>query len=128
MKLVNMWLQYEKRLYIDKLDDIVNKYNNKNHKAIKMKLFDVIPGLQIEFDKENNNEGPEFKVGDNVLEYQNIQIFFKKVIFRVGLRTVLWLKMLKTMCCGHLLLVILIVRKLLESLTKNNCKKQIKRV
>lgn len=54
-----------------------------------MKLFNVSPGLQIEFDKENNNEGPKFKVGDNVLEYQNIQIFFKKVIFRVGLRTVL---------------------------------------
>ena len=114
-------------MYIDKLDDIANKCNNKNHKAIKMKLLNVSPGLQIEFDKENNNEGPKFKVGDNVLEYQNIQIFFKKVIFRVGLRTVLWLKMLKTMCCGHLLLVILIVRKLLESLTKNNCKKQIKK-
>ena len=114
-------------MYIDKLDDIANKCNNKNHKAIKMKLFNVSPGLQIEFDKENNNEGPKFKVGDNVLEYQNIQIFFKKVIFRVGLRTVLWLKMLKTTCCGHLLLVILIVRKLLESLTKNNCKKQIKK-
>ena len=30
-----------KNVYIDKLDDIVNKYNNTYHNAIKMKLVDV---------------------------------------------------------------------------------------
>ena len=30
-----------KNVYIDKLDDIVNKYNNTYHTAIKMKLLDV---------------------------------------------------------------------------------------
>ena len=30
-----------KNVYIDKLDDIVNKYNNTCHNTIKMKLVDV---------------------------------------------------------------------------------------
>ena len=30
-----------KNVYIDKLDDIVNKQNNKCHRAIKMKAVDV---------------------------------------------------------------------------------------
>ena len=30
-----------KSVYIDKLDDIVNKYNNTYHKTIKMKPIDV---------------------------------------------------------------------------------------
>ena len=30
-----------KRLYIDKLDDIVNKYNNAYHSTIKLKSVDV---------------------------------------------------------------------------------------
>ena len=30
-----------KNVYIDKLDDIVNKYNNTHHRTIKMKPIDV---------------------------------------------------------------------------------------
>ena len=30
-----------KNVYIDKLDDIVNKYSNTYHNTIKMKLVDV---------------------------------------------------------------------------------------
>ena len=30
-----------KNVYIDKLDDILNKYNNTYHSTIKMKLVDV---------------------------------------------------------------------------------------
>ena len=30
-----------KSLYIDKLDDIVDEYNNKYHRTIKMKPIDV---------------------------------------------------------------------------------------
>ena len=30
-----------KIMYIDKLDDLVNKYNNTHHSTIKMKSFDV---------------------------------------------------------------------------------------
>ena len=33
-----------KNVYIDKLDDIVNKYNNTCHRTIKMKPFHVKSG------------------------------------------------------------------------------------
>ena len=61
-------------MYIDKLDDIVNKYNNTYHRTIKMKPVDVKRSIYIDFNKENNKEGPKFKVGDNVRisKYKNI--------------------------------------------------------
>ena len=34
-----------KNMYIDKLDDIVNKYNNAHHNTIKMKPVDVKPNI-----------------------------------------------------------------------------------
>ena len=63
-----------KNVYINKLDDIVNKYNNTYHKTIKLKPVDVKPSIYIDFDKENNKERPKFKVGDNfrISKYENI--------------------------------------------------------
>ena len=49
-----------KNVYIDKLDDIVNKYNNTCHRTIKTKPADVKPSIHIDCKKENNTEGPEF--------------------------------------------------------------------
>ena len=40
-----------KNVYTDKLDEIVNKYNNKYHKTIKMKPVDVNPSMCIDFNK-----------------------------------------------------------------------------
>ena len=54
-----------KDVYIDKLDDIVNKYNNTYHRTIKMKPVDVKPIIYIDL-KENNKEGLKFKAGDHV--------------------------------------------------------------
>ena len=34
-----------KNVYIDKLDDIVNKYNNTYHRTIQMKPIDVIDNI-----------------------------------------------------------------------------------
>ena len=51
---------------IDKLYDLVNKYNNAYHRAIKMKSVDVTSSTYIDFNKENNKEGPKFKVDDHV--------------------------------------------------------------
>ena len=39
-----------KNLYIDKLDDIVNEYNN-TYRTIKMKLVDVKDNTYIDFKK-----------------------------------------------------------------------------
>ena len=46
-----------KNVYIDKLADIVDKYNTY-HSTIKMKPVDVNPSVYIDFSKENNKEGP----------------------------------------------------------------------
>ena len=39
-------------MYIDKLDDKVNKYNNRYHRTIKIKPFDVKESTNIDFSKE----------------------------------------------------------------------------
>ena len=60
--------------YIDKLDDIVNKYNNTYDSAIKMKPFDVKSNTCINSSKEDNNKDPKFEIGDIVRlsKYKNI--------------------------------------------------------
>ena len=63
-----------KNVYIDKLDDIVDEYNNKYHRTIKMKPVDVKDDLIYDFEKQVNNKDPKFKVGDHVRisKYKNI--------------------------------------------------------
>ena len=53
-------------MYIDKLDDIVHKYNNKKHRTVKIKLIDVKDNTYVGFGKEVNDNNPKFKVRDNV--------------------------------------------------------------
>ena len=48
-----------KNVYIDKLDDIVNEYNNTYHNTNKMKLADVKSSAYIEFNQENNKKDPK---------------------------------------------------------------------
>ena len=45
-----------KNVYIDKLADIVNEYNNTYHCTIKMKPVDLKASAYIDFDKENNDK------------------------------------------------------------------------
>ena len=40
-----------KNVYIDHLEDIVHKYNNKKHRTIKMKPIDVQGNTYIDFGK-----------------------------------------------------------------------------
>ena len=58
----------------DKLDDTVNKYSNKYHRTIKMRPVDVKSSTYIDFNKENNKEGPKCKVGNHtrISKYKNI--------------------------------------------------------
>ena len=57
-KIYKYMTSMSENVYIDKLDDIVNKYNNRYHRTIKMKPFDVKPSIYIDFNKENNKKGP----------------------------------------------------------------------
>ena len=63
-----------KNKYIDKLDDIVNKYNNTYSSRIKMKPVDVRSNTYIGSSKEINDKDPKFKIGDTVRlsKYKNI--------------------------------------------------------
>ena len=63
-----------KNVYINKLNGIVNEYNNKNHRKIKMKPVDVENNKYIDFSKEVNDKDPQLKVGDHVRisKYRNI--------------------------------------------------------
>ena len=63
-----------KNVYTDKLDDIVNKYNNTKHRGTKMKPVDVKDNTYIKFGKEVNDNDPKFKVGHHVRisKYKNI--------------------------------------------------------
>ena len=62
-----------------------------------------------------------------MLEYQNIKTFLEKAMFQIGLKTFLLSKKLKTLFRGHMLLVILKTKELLQRFTKKDCKKQIKK-
>ena len=66
-----------KNVYVDKFDDIVNKYRNTYHRTIKMKPVDVNSSPYIDFNKENNNEEPKFKVGDNATISEYTKCFAK---------------------------------------------------
>ena len=66
-------------VYIDKLADIVNKYNKKYHNAIKMKPVDVKSNTYIDSNKEISDKDPKFKIADiaRISKYKNI---FAKIL------------------------------------------------
>ena len=63
-----------KNVYINKLDDIVDEYNNTHHRSIKMKPLDIKDNTYINFEKEVNNKDPKFKIGGfvRISKYKNI--------------------------------------------------------
>ena len=63
-----------KNVYTNKLDDIVDSYNNTYHRMIQMKPVDIKDKMYIDFKKEDNDKDPKFKVGDRVKisKYKNI--------------------------------------------------------
>ena len=73
-KIYKYMTSISKNVYIDKLDDVVNEYNNTHHTAIKMRPIDVKDNTYINTDKKINNKDQKFKVGDRVRisKYKNI--------------------------------------------------------
>ena len=65
-----------KNVYVYKLSDIVNKYNNTYHRTIKMKPVGVKDNTYIDFKNKGNDKDPKFKVGNHVRcsKYKNIAI------------------------------------------------------
>ena len=63
-----------KNMYIDKLDDIVNKYTNTYNSAIKVKPDNVKSNTYIDFSKEIGYKDTEFEIDDiiRISKYKNI--------------------------------------------------------
>ena len=73
-KIYKYMTSISKNVYIDKLDDIVDEYNNTYHATIKMKPNDVKDNTYINISKEISNKDPKLKVGDHVRisKYKNV--------------------------------------------------------
>ena len=85
-----------------------------------MKPVHVKPSVYIDFNKENNKESPEFKVGDHVRISKYTKSYapnWSGEVFVIK----------NTLLCGYMLLVILKAKKLLEHFLKKNYKKQGKK-
>ena len=69
-------------MYINKLDDIVNEYNNTYDRIIKIKPVDIKDNTYIDLmglrsNEEVNDKDPKFKVGDHVRIFKYKNIFAK---------------------------------------------------
>ena len=73
-KIYKYMTSISKNVYIDKLNAIVNKYNNTYQTTIKMKPIDVKDNTYINTNKEINYKDPKFKFGDyvRISNYKNI--------------------------------------------------------
>ena len=56
-------------MYIDKLEDIVNEYNNTYPRTIKMKPADVKDNAYIDFSEEVNDKDSKFKEVKNIVPW-----------------------------------------------------------
>ena len=97
-------------MHIDKLNDIVNEYNNTYHRTTKMKTDDVkdntyIDSIELHSSKEVNYKDPKFKVGDHV-RISNYKNSFANGYTPNWSEDVLWLKKLKIQSHRHMLLMI----------------------
>ena len=90
-----------------------------------MKPADVKSNSYIDSSEEINDKNPKFKMVI-MWEYQNIRMFLQNVTLKIGLKVFVIKKKLKILCLGHMLLMILMKKKLLEHFTKMNGKTKSK--
>ena len=67
-----------KNVYIDKLDDTVNEYNNTYNSKIEMKPANANSSIHIDFDVKDNDKDLKFKVGDHVRTSRYRRVFAKR--------------------------------------------------
>ena len=114
-----------KNVYIDKLDDIVNEYNNTYHRTIKVKPVDVKDNTYIDFLKKVNDKDPKFKVDDLVRVSKYKKFLAKGYTSNWSEEIFLLLVKLKIPLHGHMFLVISMMKKLLEHFMKRNYRRLI---
>ena len=64
----------QQNIYLDVINDIVDRYHNTVHKTIKMKRIEVTDDSYADYNEIVNKKNPKFKVDDNVRisKYKNI--------------------------------------------------------
>ena len=73
-KIYKYMTSISKNVYIDKLNGIMNKYDNTYHTTIKMKPIDAKDNTYIHTSKKINCKDPKLKVGEyvRISKYKNI--------------------------------------------------------
>ena len=89
-----------KNVSIEKLYDIVNKYNNGYHNTSKIKSIDLKKSTCINFDEKKKPKKILNLKLVTMEKYKNINIL-QKVTFQISLKKVLLLQRLKVLFCGH---------------------------
>ena len=84
-------ISISKNVFINKLDYIVNKYNNTYHSKMKMRPVDVKPSTYIYSSKEINDKDPKFEVGD-IVRISKCKNILEKTMFQIDLMKLLWSK------------------------------------
>ena len=71
-----------KNVFTGKFDDIGNKYNNTYHRTIIIKGVNAKSSTFIDFNKENDKEGPNFKVDDHIRILKYILKYIVKTLYK----------------------------------------------
>ena len=123
-KIYKYMTSISKNVYIDKLDDVVTKYNNTYHRTIKMRSVDVKNNTYIDFNKKVTDKDPKFKAGDYVRtsKYKNI---FAKGYTPNWPKEVFVIKKVKNTIPWTYVINDLNGKQIIGKFCKNNWKKQI---
>ena len=116
-----------KSVYIDKLDGMVNKYNNMYLSTIKMKPAIVKGNTYIDFSKgSNNNKNPKFKIGDYVIISKYKNFFLREYTRNWSEEVVMTKKVENTVPCTYIISDVN-SEKIVGTFYEKICKKQSKK-
>ena len=94
-----------KNVYLDVLNNLVDKCNNTFHRTMEMKPIDVKSDSYAEHNVDSNEKDPKYKVGDHVRNSSK-NFFLLNDILQIGQEKSLLLVKLKKQFYGLMLLLI----------------------
>ena len=71
-------ISISKNVYINKLDNIVDEYNNVYHGTIKIKFINVKDNTYLDFSREFHEKDPKWKLAHHVRISKYTNIFAKR--------------------------------------------------
>ena len=122
-KIYNHKTVVSKNAYIDKLDNIVNEYNNTHHRTIKVKTTEVKDNTYIDSIKKANDKDCKFKVGDHAITPKYKNVFAKRYTPNWSEEAFVITKVKNAVPWTYV--ITNLVKILLDHFMKNNYKKQI---